>query len=61
MFLASWVEVGMAAVYQTATANVVVESYLWLVPAACRAQGADRGPCWVTSFVGRELRETAPH
>ncbi len=58
MFLGSWVEVDMASVYQTATSNVVDGSYLWLVPAACRAQGADWGPCSVTSFVGRE---TAPH
>jgi hypothetical protein len=43
MFLGSWVEVGMASVYQTATSNVVDESYLWLVPAACRAQGGRLG------------------
>jgi hypothetical protein len=35
----------MAAVHESATSNVVVESYLWLVPCRLPRQGADMGPC----------------
>lgn len=48
MSLGAWVDVGMAAVLNASTANVVSESYQWLA-------GADRGPGGRTSFVGRTL------
>ena len=54
MFLGSWVEVGMAAVLETAATNTVLNSYQWLVPCRCRLRGPTGAPNKSTSFVGSE-------